>query len=97
MGLAVSSHANLAPTLYSDTEIWVITNAVDFSSEGLTAIMESLHLSQTLSQAVIYTTRQMPKNAWAGQVIPCRTVWGREGKLLAAGIILQEEIKPIST
>lgn len=63
------------------------------TSHSLAAITKSLSLKHGLSQAVLYTTQRVPEGFWTGQVIPCRTLWGREGKPLIAGIVLQEEIK----
>jgi diphthine-ammonia ligase len=49
--------------------------------------------SQTLStsQAILYTTLSVPEGLWPGQIVPCRSVWGREGRRLAAAVVLQEE------
>ncbi|OQE22599.1 hypothetical protein PENSTE_c010G10014 [Penicillium steckii] len=61
-------------------------------ADGLAAAMESLSL-KGLSQAVLYTSKPVPDESFTGQIIPCRSIWGREGKPLIAGIVLQEEIK----
>ncbi|KAJ5090849.1 hypothetical protein N7532_009533 [Penicillium argentinense] len=58
---------------------------------SLASITESLYMKQGLSQAILYTTQPVSEGSWAGQVVPCRTVWGREGKPLAAGVVLQQE------
>lgn len=61
-------------------------------ADSLAVAMESLSL-RGLSQAVIYTSKRVPDGSFTGQVVPCRSIWGREGKLLAAGIVFQEEIQ----
>ncbi|KAJ5294243.1 hypothetical protein PENANT_c028G05466 [Penicillium antarcticum] len=43
----------------------------------------------SLSQAVLYTSYSLSE-AWPGQVVPCRSIWGRGGRKLGAGIILQQ-------
>ncbi|KAJ6176617.1 hypothetical protein N7485_003531 [Penicillium canescens] len=43
----------------------------------------------SLCQAVLYTTYSLPE-AWPGQVVPCRSVWGRGGRRLGAGVVLQQ-------
>lgn len=70
-----------------------IDNEVSNSTDTLVTILESLSLKQDLSQAILYTTQRGPQGPWNGQVVPCRSIWGREGKQLSAGIILQEEMK----
>jgi diphthine-ammonia ligase len=44
-----------------------------------------------LSQAILYTTLPVPEGLWPGQIIPCRSVWGREGRQLTAAMVMQEE------
>ena len=42
------------------------------------------------SHAVLYTSHPIPRGVWPGQVVPCKAVCGREGRRLAAGIMLQQ-------
>ncbi|OQD70652.1 hypothetical protein PENDEC_c022G01597 [Penicillium decumbens] len=69
----------------------------------VTASQESLELSlreimathcqdKGLAQAVLYTTQPIAEGLWDGQIVPCRSVWGRDGRCLTAGIVLQEEL-----
>lgn len=43
----------------------------------------------TDAHAVVYTTHPLPDGFSRGQIVPCKAVWGREGRRLAAGIVLQ--------
>lgn len=46
---------------------------------------------QSSVKAVLYTTESVTEGFWAGQVVPCRSAWGREGRRLTAGVVLQME------
>jgi diphthine-ammonia ligase len=84
--------ASIADGRYSYTCIEMYS-AESALKENLAAILEGLVLKRKLSQAVLYTTQRVPEDFWVGQVIPCRSVWGREGNPLFAGVVLQEEIE----
>ncbi|KAJ5811881.1 hypothetical protein N7474_008182 [Penicillium riverlandense] len=45
----------------------------------------------TLVQATLYTTQNISAGSWPGQIVPCRSVWGRGGRRLAAGVVLHRE------
>lgn len=60
--------------------------------ESLREVMDGYCQGKAVVQAVLYTTQPVPEGLWAGQVVPCRSVWGREGRRLAAGVVLQEEV-----
>ncbi|KAJ5301033.1 uncharacterized protein N7443_006035 [Penicillium atrosanguineum] len=59
---------------------------------SLRDIMATHCQNKSLAQAVLYTTQPVTEGLWDGQVVPCRSVWGREGQRLTAGIVLQEEL-----
>lgn len=59
---------------------------------ALREVMDKHCQGKGLVQAVLYTTRPVSEGSWTGQVVPCRSVWGREGRQLAAGVVLQEEM-----
>ncbi|KAH8428488.1 diphthine--ammonia ligase family protein [Aspergillus melleus] len=40
--------------------------------------------------SVVYTAQPLRSGVWSGQVIPCKSVWGRQGRRLAAGILIQK-------
>ncbi|KAK1141541.1 hypothetical protein N8T08_008954 [Aspergillus melleus] len=40
--------------------------------------------------SVVYTVQPLRSGVWSGQVVPCRSVWGRQGRRLAAGILIQK-------
>ena len=40
---------------------------------------------------VIYSSQPLPEDCCQGQVIPCKSVWGADGRELAAGIIIQKQ------
>lgn len=88
----VDRMASIADGKYAYTCI-EISSGESASKEKLAAILESLSLKRRLSQAVLYTTQRVTGDFWVGQVVPCRSVWGREGKELFAGVVLQEEIE----
>lgn len=39
------------------------------------------------SQPVLYTTIPVANGRWPGQIVPCRSVWGPEGRRLVAGVV----------
>jgi diphthine-ammonia ligase len=59
--------------------------------ERLHPLIKSHCQRSGLSQAVLYTTLPVPEGLWSGQIVPCRSVWGREGRQLTAALVLQEE------
>ncbi|KAJ5236425.1 hypothetical protein N7489_006516 [Penicillium chrysogenum] len=56
----------------------------------LRSVNEAYRRDSSLSQAVLYTTYPVPEPLWPVQVVPCRSVWGREGRRLSAGVVLQQ-------
>ncbi|KAJ6007741.1 hypothetical protein N7540_011717 [Penicillium herquei] len=61
--------------------------------DHLRSIMSTHCQSQDLSQVVLYTTQSVAEGLWSGQVVPCRTIWGREARPLIAGVIIQKEYR----
>ncbi|KAJ5389712.1 uncharacterized protein N7496_000780 [Penicillium cataractarum] len=59
--------------------------------ERLRSLVTSHCQTSGLSQAILYTSLPVPEGVWPGQIIPCRSVWGREGRRLIAAAVLQEE------
>lgn len=59
----------------------------------LQSVMEIHCECQDLAQMVLYTTQPVAEGFWQGQVVPCRSVWGRRGRPLAAGVIVQKEYR----
>lgn len=47
--------------------------------------------SKPTSHAVIYTTCALPGGFWPGLIVPCKAIWGQEGRRLTAGVILQKD------
>ncbi|KAL1989161.1 hypothetical protein VTN96DRAFT_3708 [Rasamsonia emersonii] len=41
------------------------------------------------AQLTIYTACPLTKGPWKGQVVPCKAVWGQQGRRLAAGITVR--------
>ncbi|KAI9037002.1 diphthine--ammonia ligase family protein [Aspergillus affinis] len=39
---------------------------------------------------VVYTAQPLRSGVWSGQIVPCKSVWGRQGRRLAAGILIQK-------
>ncbi|OJJ44513.1 hypothetical protein ASPZODRAFT_18092 [Penicilliopsis zonata CBS 506.65] len=63
-------------------------SAIEVDWGHLEAALHQLSQSQSQSQshqATIYTAQQV---SWPGQIVPCKAVWGRGGRRLAAGILL---------
>lgn len=59
--------------------------------ERLHPLITSHCQASGLSQAILYTTLPVSEGLWPGQIAPCRSVWGREGRQLTAAMVLQEE------
>jgi diphthine-ammonia ligase len=64
-------------------------SSIDIVEQSLRPVIETHCRDSNLSQAVLYTTHSVSETSWPGQVIPCRSVWGREGRRLSAGVVLQ--------
>ncbi|KAJ5650830.1 uncharacterized protein N7484_004553 [Penicillium longicatenatum] len=47
--------------------------------------------TQGISQAILYTREPVAEDLWPGQVVPCRSIWGREGQPLKAAVVIQNE------
>lgn len=41
------------------------------------------------AQLTIYTACPLTKGPWKGQIVPCKAVWGQQGRRLAAGITVR--------
>ncbi|KAJ5928575.1 hypothetical protein N7466_007531 [Penicillium verhagenii] len=59
--------------------------------ENLRSAISAHCKSKDLSQVVLYTMQPMAEELWPGQVVPCRSIWGREGRPLKAAVIVQKE------
>ncbi|KAJ5671610.1 hypothetical protein N7507_000737 [Penicillium longicatenatum] len=51
--------------------------------------------TQGISQAILYTREPVAEDLWPGQVVPCRSIWGREGQPLKAAVVIQNEYDSI--
>ncbi|KAJ5895096.1 hypothetical protein N7495_006787 [Penicillium taxi] len=60
--------------------------------EGLRSVITSHCQGQGVSQMVLYTTQSVPEDLWIGQIVPCRSVWGMEGRQLIAAVVVQKEV-----
>lgn len=58
-------------------------------SQSLQHVVDTYCQHPAVSHAAVYTASPLPGGFWPGQIVPCKAVWGREGRRLAAGIILQ--------
>ncbi|KAJ5129869.1 uncharacterized protein N7515_005908 [Penicillium bovifimosum] len=65
-------------------------SSTDTLKQILKSVNEAHCRHSSLSQAVLYTAHVVPETLWPGQVVPCRSVWGREGRRLSAGVVLQQ-------
>jgi len=68
------------------------------NDESLTSLEDRLRSfistqiqTQDISQAILYTTEPVAEDLWPGQVVPCRSVWGREARPLKAAVTVQKE------
>ncbi|KAJ5467497.1 hypothetical protein N7475_005249 [Penicillium sp. IBT 31633x] len=76
---------------YKYTNIEIDAGSSDDTMEQiLRSVKDANCQDANLSQAVLYTTHSVPETLWPGQVVPCRSVWGREGRRLSAGVVLQQ-------
>lgn len=49
-----------------------------------------MHGQQNVSQIFVYTAQTLsPGFVWPGQIVPCRGVWGMQGRRLRAGVVIQ--------
>ncbi|THC98104.1 hypothetical protein EYZ11_002392 [Aspergillus tanneri] len=55
----------------------------------LRRVLEIYTEQQGNSHAIVYTTQSLPRDLRPGQFVPCKSIWGRQGRRLAAGVILQ--------
>ena len=74
----------------------VLTTAIEIQDASTLASTMQTVLADTnnaanssVIQAILYTTMEVyPSQWWPGPVIPCRSVWGRDGRRLMAGMIV---------
>lgn len=75
---------------YRSLELDSGSSRVSFE-ENLRSLVTSHCQTAGLSQVILYATLPVPEGIWPGQIVPCRSVWGREGQRLTAAVVLQEE------
>lgn len=76
---------------YKYTSIEIDAGSSEDTLEQILRSVTDAHCrDSSLTQAVLYTTHLVPETLWPGQVVPCRSVWGREGRMLSAGVVLQQ-------
>jgi diphthine-ammonia ligase len=52
-------------------------------------VMGSLGCTVETALSTIYTAYPLSKRVWKGRIVPCKAVWGSEGRRLAAGITVR--------
>jgi diphthine-ammonia ligase len=62
------------------------TEEIPLEQRVLSLVNSSIQTSGQ-SQPVLYTTVPVADGLWPGQIVPCRSVWGHEGRRLAAGVV----------
>ncbi|KAI9369776.1 hypothetical protein BJX61DRAFT_545278 [Aspergillus egyptiacus] len=55
----------------------------------LQRLLEAYGPSNT--HCIIYSSQPLSRDCFPGQVVPCKSVWGAEGRELAAGVIIQRQ------
>ena len=67
--------------------------SIEQSRSELEACLQKVletHGQQNVSQIVVYTAETLsPGFVWPGQIVPCRGVWGMQGRRLRAGVVIQ--------
>ena len=67
--------------------------SIEQSRSELEACLQKVletHGQQNVSQVVVYTAQTLfPGFVWPGQIVPCRGVWGMQGRRLRAGVVIQ--------
>lgn len=56
---------------------------------SLQQVMEMYSEQPVHLHAIVYTAQPLRSGVWPGQIVPCRSVWGRQGRRLAAGVLVQ--------
>lgn len=75
--------------IFSGIEIDMKQAGPKFEDSLHKVLAECNKTAHAISHAVLYTTQTVSSETWPGPIIPCRRVWGPEGRKLAAGIFLQ--------
>ncbi|KAL4804229.1 hypothetical protein BDV18DRAFT_142757 [Aspergillus unguis] len=78
-----TTHENLS---YSCIEI---DSGADLE-EKIQRLLETSRSSGS-SLRVIYTSQPLSQDCCQGQIVPCKSIWGAEGRELAAGVIIQSQ------
>ncbi|KAL2841274.1 hypothetical protein BJY01DRAFT_249625 [Aspergillus pseudoustus] len=65
-------------------------NSPDFKSR-IQRVLEAHNVLSDGCHCVIYSSLPLSKDGFPGQVVPCKSVWGAEGRELAAGAIVQRQ------
>ena len=91
-----------SPGAYLKIQSSIISHGVLFSSIEISmeqfdhsfesCVQQALNLSEQkgeVSNSLIYTPHPLSREFWKGQIIPCKSVWGNQGRRLGAGITLQ--------
>ncbi|KAE8149263.1 hypothetical protein BDV25DRAFT_167938 [Aspergillus avenaceus] len=58
---------------------------------SLQSILDRYLKQAGTTHAVLYTAQSVSGDLWPGQIVPCTSVWGQEGRQLAAGVIVQTQ------
>lgn len=77
-------------TFFTGIEIDIRHSGPEFEACIRDILAECIAQGQAVSQAVLYTSQPLPEGlCWPGQIVPCKFVWGGDGRRLIAGIFLQ--------
>ncbi|KAJ0414674.1 hypothetical protein BJY00DRAFT_305428 [Aspergillus carlsbadensis] len=80
---------------YSFIEIERGASSSDLEAQ-IQRVLEAYTLSSESCHCVIYSSQPLPQEGFSGQVVPCKSVWGAEGRKLAAGVIVQRQtLEPV--
>jgi diphthine-ammonia ligase len=76
--------------VYSFIEVDGGASSSDLKSR-IQRVLEACTVSSNSCHCVIYSSQPLPQDGFPGQVVPCKSVWGAEGRKLAAGAIVQRQ------
>lgn len=93
VGISTGTTGTTTTTINKNLRYTGVEIGIEQSGSGLEACLQKVletHCQQNVSQAVVYTAQTLsPGFVWPGQVVPCRGVWGMQGRRLRAGVAIQ--------
>lgn len=88
--LTLSEQATTTTTIDNNLTFITLEIGLEHSGPGLGAYLQNVleTYNRPERHVILYTAQALEAVSWPGQIVPCKGVWGKEGRSLIAGVVV---------